>query len=121
MTPMTREVAERLLAEVAGKPHRFALVGDEARPDCAVEVAGWFLVPFVDCGDWDYVDRVITPEQDVYDVDPGQIPAELEDEARNAHPIWQVFNLYPETRAPSGFRCPCGYRPGFCWATRGDA
>lgn len=31
--------------------------------------SGWRIVVFIDCGDWDYVDRAISPSGEEYDFD----------------------------------------------------
>lgn len=91
---------------------------------CAMLVRGWTLVPFVYAGGWDYVDSVIDLAGVRHEItcehveildDDGEVERiEYADDAT------RIFNWYPNAQRTQAVCCG-GYRPGYCWAQRGQA
>lgn len=79
--------------------------------ECAVRVRGWVLVPFIDCGDWDYVNSVIAPDGVEYEVDLVLDPdgEGYADTATN-----KIFNWYPACDRGTDVACCRGFVYG-CW------
>lgn len=74
-----------------------------------VFVRGWVIIPYIDCGEWDYVDVVVSPDHVVYTVEPAVDDDcnPIDDERR------KVFNWEPSVAPDS---CPRDrWRHGLCW------
>lgn len=84
--------------------HRPEYVG----PECAIRIRGWVLVPFIDGGDWDYVNSIVSPDGQEY-----EIQVTSDDNGYLDTPENHIFNWYPKSTRTG----PCcrGYLPGRCW------
>lgn len=112
MLPITSEVASACWDAIKDAPEsdeESARVHRANYEECAVRVRGWVLVPYIDAGDWDYVNSVISPDGVEYEVKPGPPIDEAGDTAEN-----RIFNWWPRIDRGDSTCCR-GYLKGKCW------
>lgn len=106
LLPLSADEAARCLSAISGAAD-FKLVQvmvTERVAHCAVMAAGWILNPYVDCGKWEIVEEVVSPEGARYEVAG-------DGEGIDALLMWTPPKLRRADQA-----CCEGYRPGLCWA-----